>query len=137
FEAFTNPSAGILMVWQYTGTNEKSGAEWDRLVHFLKGPLFRLEDLGNLNHVRKLKRLDEYLKNKANPFQEEYGWRKSTVKIRLPKEKEKFHSEADVPELKIPGVHHRYLTDLIMRMFENEVSNTFNMTPFQQYWKTP
>ncbi|KIK32450.1 hypothetical protein CY34DRAFT_101489, partial [Suillus luteus UH-Slu-Lm8-n1] len=45
FEAFTNPSAGILMAWQYTGTNEKSGAEWDRLVQFLKDPLFRLEDL--------------------------------------------------------------------------------------------
>ncbi|KAG2062495.1 hypothetical protein BDR04DRAFT_1165116 [Suillus decipiens] len=45
FEAFTNPSAGILMAWQYTGINEKSSAEWDRLVHFLKDPLFRLEDL--------------------------------------------------------------------------------------------
>ncbi|KAG1831448.1 hypothetical protein DFJ58DRAFT_872054 [Suillus subalutaceus] len=111
---------GILMAWQYTGMNEKSGAEWDCLVHFLKDPLLRLEDLGSLNHTRELKRLDEYLKNKANPFREEYGWRQSTVKIRLPKEKEKFKSENDVPELEIPGV-----------------SKTFNMTPFQQYWKTP
>ncbi|KAG2112883.1 hypothetical protein DEU56DRAFT_749192, partial [Suillus clintonianus] len=112
FEAFTNPSAGILMAWQ-------------------------LEDLNGLNHTRELKLLDEYLKNKSNPFQEEYGWRQSTVKIRLPKEKVKFASEADAPELEIPGVHHRCLTDLITHVFENEVSKTFNMTPFQQFWKTP
>ncbi|KAG1858669.1 hypothetical protein C8R48DRAFT_606204 [Suillus tomentosus] len=132
FEAFTNPSAGILMAWQYTGTNEKSGAEWDRL-----DLLFRPEDLHSLNHARELKRLDKYLKNKANPFQEEYGWHQSTVRIRLPKEKEKFKSENDAPELEIPGVHHRCLTDLITHVFENEVSKTFNMTPFQQYWRTP
>ncbi|KAG1818139.1 uncharacterized protein BJ212DRAFT_1269392, partial [Suillus subaureus] len=68
FEAFTNPSAGILMAWQYTGMNEKSNDEWDHLVQFLKDPFFRLEDLGSLNHTHKLRWLDEYLKNKANPF---------------------------------------------------------------------
>ncbi|KAG2062206.1 hypothetical protein BDR06DRAFT_978637 [Suillus hirtellus] len=75
--------------------------------------------------------------NLANPFQEQYRWHQLTVKIWLPKEKEKFQSENDAPELKILGVHHHCLTDLITQVFENEVSRTFNMTPFQQYWKTP
>jgi len=48
----------------------------------------------------------------------------------------KFPSEADAPELEIPGMFHRSLTDIITQVFENDVSQTFNMTPFNQFWTT-
>jgi len=137
FDAFTNPSSGLLMAWQYSGTNTKSAAELDRLVDFLQDPLFDSTDLNGFNHSREIKLLDKYLKDKSNPFREEFGWRQSSVKIRLPKEKWKVPSEADAPEIVIPGVHHRCLTDLITHVFENAVSTTFNMTPFDQFWTTP
>ncbi|KAG2737471.1 hypothetical protein P692DRAFT_201842935 [Suillus brevipes Sb2] len=87
--------------------------------------------------MREMKLLDKYIEDKSNPFREEYGWRQSTVKIRLPKEKRKFPSEADAPELEILGVHHRSLTDIITHVFESDVSQSFNMMPFDQFWTTP
>ena len=35
YSAFSSPSAGLLMCWQYSGTNEKSGAELNRLWSFV------------------------------------------------------------------------------------------------------
>ncbi|KAF8833191.1 hypothetical protein BDN67DRAFT_917478, partial [Paxillus ammoniavirescens] len=69
-----------------------------------------------------------------NPFREEHGWCKSSVPVRLPKEKVKC-TELDAPIMDIPGVHHRSLTDIITNVFQDPVAQTFNMTPFEQYWK--
>ncbi|KAG2074493.1 hypothetical protein BDR04DRAFT_1126810 [Suillus decipiens] len=53
----------------------------------------------------------------------EYVWHQSSVKIQLPKEKIKFASEADAPELKIPGIHHHSLTNIITNVL--------------RFWTTP
>jgi hypothetical protein len=137
FGAFTNPSSALLMAWHYSGTNAKSAAELNRLAEFLCDPRFKQADLVGFNHVRESKRLDKYLDGKLNPFHEYYGWQESTVKIRLPNEKAKFPSENDAPMLAISGVHHRSLIDIVTRVFEDDVSLLFNMTPFRQYWNTP
>ena len=39
FAPFTNPTCGLLMAWQYTGTNQKSAAELDQLVKIQMDPL--------------------------------------------------------------------------------------------------
>ncbi|KAG2337489.1 hypothetical protein BDR05DRAFT_978478 [Suillus weaverae] len=65
----------------------------------------------------------------------ENGWHCSLVKICLPTEKEKFTSEEEAPEMEIPGVYHCSLTDIIMSVFQDSISCTFHMTPFQQQWK--
>jgi hypothetical protein len=135
FDAFTNPTCGLLMAWQYAGTGLNSAAHFDRLGTFLDDPLFRQKDAVGVTHARESKLLDKYLDDKSNPFQEVYGWRESTVRIRLPKEKQKWASEEDAPELEIPGVYHRSLVDVITAVFKDDVSQTFNMTPFTQYWK--
>jgi hypothetical protein len=52
-------------------------------------------------------------------------------------EKKRFLSKADAPELSIPGMFHRLLTNIITHVFENDISQTFNMMPFEQFWTTP
>lgn len=135
FDAFTNPSCGLLMAWQYSGSNTKSAAEFDRLATFMKDPLYCAEDVHGITHTREAKLLDDYLDDKANPFCEEHGWQQSTARIRLPKENVSWKSEDDAPELEIPGVYHRSLIDIITAVFEDDIAKTFNMTPFSQYWK--
>ncbi|KAH7921017.1 hypothetical protein BV22DRAFT_1107414 [Leucogyrophana mollusca] len=135
FAPFTNPSCGLLMAWHYSGSNDKSTIELDRLSAFLQDPLFDPKDLPGFNHAREAKLLDNYLKNKANPFREENGWQRSTVRIRFPKERTTWPSETDAPELEIPNVLHRSLSDIITSVFQDDVSTTFHMTPFRQYWK--
>ncbi|KAG1831918.1 hypothetical protein F4604DRAFT_1606465 [Suillus subluteus] len=126
------------MAWHYLGTNSNSGVNVNRLAEFLSSdPHCSLAHLSGFNFMREMKLFDKYIEDKSNPFQEEYGWRQSTVKIQLPKEKTKFPSEADAPELEITGVHHRSLTDIITHVFESDVSQSFNMTPFNQFWTTP
>ncbi|KAG2134481.1 hypothetical protein DEU56DRAFT_738558, partial [Suillus clintonianus] len=116
FSGFSSPTAGLLFCWQYSGINSK-------------------EDARNYDDVREKRLLGDYLKDKSNPFRVENGWRSSSVKIRLPKEREKFPSEDEAPEMEIPGIYHRSITDIIASVFEDSVASTFHMTPFQQLWK--
>lgn len=135
FEAFSNPTSGLLMAWQYSGTNQKSVAELQHLCNFIGDPLFNSDDALTFSHTRESKNVDAYLQNKANPFRKEHGWRSSTVKIHLPKEGTKWPSETDAPELEIPGVYHRSITDIIKSVFQDNVAAMFNMTPYREYWK--
>jgi len=57
------------------------------------------------------------------------------ARICLPKEKQRWASEEDAPELEIPGVYHCSLFDIITAVFEDDVSQMFNIMPFSQHWK--
>jgi hypothetical protein len=135
FEAFSNPTSGLLMAYHYSGTGQQSVAELQRLMSFVSDPLFRHADALSFSHTREVKNMDAYLQDKANPFREEYGWHKSAVKIRLPKEGTKWPSETDAPELEIPGVYHRSIVDIIESIFTGNVTTTFNMIPYREYWQ--
>jgi hypothetical protein len=113
FSAFSSPTAGLLMCWQYSGTNAKSAAELNCLATFIDDPLFNKEDAHGFSHTREKKLLNNFLKDKSNPFWTEHGWRQSSVDISLPKEKVKWNSEEDAPVLTIPGV---YRTQHILRI---------------------
>ncbi|KAF9232301.1 hypothetical protein BU15DRAFT_67584 [Melanogaster broomeanus] len=135
FAPFSNPTCGILMAWQYSGTNQKSGAELDRLAQLQTHPLYDPKDLAGFSHTREARLLDKYLDSEDNPFNETFGWRKSSVKIRLPNEKTKWPSEANAPQMTIDGVWHRDLVDIITESYQNPASTTFNTTPFTQHWR--
>jgi hypothetical protein len=125
------------MCWQYSGSNSKSSAEMKRLTReFLDHDQYSREDMQIFDDVREKRLIKEYLQDRSNPFRVENGWRCSSVKIRLPKEKVKFPSEEDAPELEITGVHHRSLTDVITSVFEDTIVSSFHLTPFHQQWKT-
>ncbi|KAG2140145.1 hypothetical protein DEU56DRAFT_735250 [Suillus clintonianus] len=117
YAAFSNPTSGLLMAYHYSGTGQ--------------------HDANSFSHTRESKNIDAYLEKKSNPFHQEYGWRQSAVKIRLPKEGEKWDAESEAPELEIPGVHHRSITDIIESVFQDDVATTFNMTPYREFWKSP
>jgi hypothetical protein len=136
FSAFSSPTAGLLLCWQYSGINSKSSAEMKRLARtFLNEDNYQREDARTYDDVREKRLLADYLKDKSNPFQIENGWCSSSVKIHLPKEREKFPSEDEAPEMEIPGVYHHSLTDIITSVFKDPIASTFHMTPFQQLWK--
>ncbi|KAG1840740.1 hypothetical protein F4604DRAFT_1598686 [Suillus subluteus] len=137
FSPFSSPTAGLLMCWQYSGANSKSSTKMKHLTRvFLDDDEYRKEDMRIFDDVQEKRLIKEYLKDRSNPFRVENGWRSSSVKIRLPKEKVKFTSEEDAPELEITGVHHRSLTDVIRSVFEDSIMSTFHLTPFHQQWKT-
>ncbi|KIM64583.1 hypothetical protein SCLCIDRAFT_23320 [Scleroderma citrinum Foug A] len=134
FAPFTNPTCGLLMAWQYTGMNQKSAAELDRLVKIQMDPLYNTEDLQGFTHTRKMKLLDKFLQKKDNLFHEEHGWKCSSVSFHLPKEKACFRTEADALTISVDGIYHRDLTDIIKSTFEDS-EHSFHMTPFTQHWK--
>jgi hypothetical protein len=73
FEAFSNPTSGLLMAYQYSGTGQQSVAELQWLTTFVGDPLFRHANALAFSHTWEVRNIDAYLQNKANPFQEEYG----------------------------------------------------------------
>ncbi|KIM68342.1 hypothetical protein SCLCIDRAFT_20244 [Scleroderma citrinum Foug A] len=47
FTPFTNLSCGLLMAWQYSGTNQKSAVELDQLAKIQMDPLYDSKDLAD------------------------------------------------------------------------------------------
>jgi hypothetical protein len=137
YEAFSNPTSGLLMAYHYSGTGQQSIAELQHLAKFIGDLLFDNSDANSFSHTWEAKNIDTYLEEKSNPFYKEYGWCQSAIKIRLPKEGEKWRTETEVPELEIFGVYHRSITDIIESVFQDDVATTFNMTPYCKFWKYP
>jgi hypothetical protein len=106
FARFTNPSCGLLMAYQYSGTSSGSANQLDQLPSVLNHPSFYAPDTHTFSHSCEANCLDKYLDTPDNPFHKKHGWKSSMVKIRLPKEKVCFNCEEDVLELEIPGVYH-------------------------------
>ncbi|KAG0696582.1 hypothetical protein DFH29DRAFT_1004423 [Suillus ampliporus] len=135
FDPFTNPMCGLMMTWCHTRTNKKSDAEVNRLARFHQHLNFALEDVPGFNCAHESKLMDAYLQDKTNPLQEEFGWCQSTITIHLPKEHQTWPSEKHAPELEVPGVYHCSLTSIICSTFKDDISKTFHMMPYSQYWK--
>jgi hypothetical protein len=106
YNAFSSPTAGLLMCWQYLGSTTKSAAETHHLTTFLDDDEYRREDACIFNIPCEKKLVKDYLMDTSNPFRMDNSWQKSSVKICLLKEKTKWPSEVDAPKLKIEGVHH-------------------------------
>jgi hypothetical protein len=125
FSAFSSPTAGLLFCWQYSGIDSKSSAEMKHLARtFLDDDDYQREDARTYDDVREKRLLMDYLKDKSNPFQIENGWCSSSVKIRLPKEREKFPSEDEAPEMEILGIYHCSIIDIITSIFEDSIAST-------------
>jgi hypothetical protein len=120
FAPFANSSIFRAMHWLYTGSNIKSAAELDRLIN----DVILAEDF-DANHfdngfstAREEHRLDEYRDNSAGLFDGNIR-RTSSVKLRIPKEKEKHDSEEATPEIVVEDIHHRSLVEVIRSAYED------------------
>ncbi|KIJ05403.1 hypothetical protein PAXINDRAFT_93527, partial [Paxillus involutus ATCC 200175] len=124
------------MCWQYSGSTSKSISELNRLWSYVNDPLFNPADEISFSHDRERKLIEKYLRDQSNPFRADHGWLRSSVEIPLIKEKVKFNSEDDpeIPKLTIDNILHRSIINIIKSVFEDSISSTFHMTPFQQFW---
>lgn len=74
WSGFSSPTAGLLMCWHYTGTNEKSGTELNCLWEFVTDPQFHLSAQDRFNHKHEKKIIENYLRNESNIFQANQSW---------------------------------------------------------------
>ena len=125
------------MCWQYSGLTTKSIAELQHLWILMKDPDFNPAAHATFSHDKERKNIQKYLNEEGNPFRAKHGWMQSKVTILLPKENVEYESEddPDIPTLSV-SVTHCSLINIIKSVFRDEVSKTFHLTPFEEYWKS-
>ncbi|KIJ10136.1 hypothetical protein PAXINDRAFT_86534 [Paxillus involutus ATCC 200175] len=125
YSAFSSPTAGLLMCWQYSGSNSKSATELNCLWSFIQDPEFDATLHTSFSHDHERKLIEKYLQDNSNPFKADHGWQTSSVPILLPKEKRKWKSELDtaIPTLTVVGVHHHDIINIIISVFEDPISH--------------
>lgn len=135
YSMFSNPTAGLLMLWQYSGSTMKSISELNRLAAYTGDPLFNPADALSFSHDRERKRISKYLQDESNPFRAEHGWMHTTLEVPLIKENVQYTSEDDlsIPLIDVKVVH-RSITEIMESIFKDAIASTFHMTPFQQFW---
>ncbi|KAG8217129.1 hypothetical protein J3R82DRAFT_5172 [Butyriboletus roseoflavus] len=118
--------------WNYSGSHLKSGIKANRFARLQQNPQYKTEELKKFSFTCKTKQLDDFLDSKANPFHSDYGWCKSTIEIKLPRHNVPSPSEFDAPQMKINGIWHHDIVNIITNTFQSETGLLFNMTPFSQ-----
>ena len=140
FLAFSSLTAALLMCWQYSGSNLKSAAELNCLwTNVIQDPKFDPKTTSIFNHDWERKFIEKYIHNESNPFKADHGWRCSSVPVHLPHERTCWklgEQDPAIPVLEVNGVYHHNLTNVITSVLEDNVAMPFNMTPFEQYWKS-
>lgn len=143
FAPFLNSTVARLMYWAHSGSNMKSLAELDRLVHdvVLKED-FEIAHLIDFSARRENERSDKSSAgtssapsdSSSKPSKPSDGWTNTSVKIRLPAYKHKVDSEDKAPEFEVPDVIFRPLLDVMKEAFEGPDFEQFHLTPFEHMW---
>ncbi|KAJ7580511.1 hypothetical protein C8J56DRAFT_795095, partial [Mycena floridula] len=126
FSPFLNSTIFKLITCFYE-TTTKSFVDLNRLVYnVLLDRVFNVDHLAGFDAGLEAKRLDsDDLDN----------WQESTVKIKLPQDGVEHDSEDKAPELKIPGVLHCDLLQIMISVYQDLSANAFNWKGFKQMWK--
>ncbi|KAJ7728802.1 hypothetical protein DFH07DRAFT_998550, partial [Mycena maculata] len=133
---FMNSTVARLMTWFHLGSNLKSIADLDSLVHdvLLKDD-FDPAHLGNFSTARENKRLDDCTPNGSaddSPAPPD-GWKTASIKIKLPAPKVCV-AEADAAEFEVEGLIYRPLLDVMVEAFQGPAFQEFHTTPFEYRW---
>ncbi|THG95202.1 hypothetical protein EW026_g6403 [Hermanssonia centrifuga] len=132
FTPFLNSTVFRLMHWAYTGSNQKSTGEIERLVHdVLLSPDFDREHLEGFRMGREERRLDEHATSTNANFNIDDGWHEASINIPLPKERTRHDSEEQAPHLEVKGVWHRKLLDVIITAYREKSVRQLVFTPYQ------
>ncbi|OBZ71546.1 hypothetical protein A0H81_08956 [Grifola frondosa] len=122
------------MTWFYSGSPYKSAGELQRLVKdVLTAPDFDAADLEGFRASKELQRLDNFT-DTSGAFSASDGWRQESFRIKVPKEKTSWPSEADAPEFEVEGFFSRDLLETVTAACRNLTSCKFNWIPFQLFW---
>jgi hypothetical protein len=138
FSAFSSPTAGLLTCWHFSGSTAKTKKETNRLWRYIKDPAFNPSEELAFSLDRECTVIKRYLQDDSNPFRAQHGWIQSSFDFPLVKEGVKYISETDpvIPFIRIKNVIHRSITDIIKSVFADDISSTFHITPFEQFWTT-
>ncbi|KAG6827318.1 hypothetical protein H0H92_012339 [Tricholoma furcatifolium] len=136
FAPFNNSTTFLLKHWQLTGSNLKSDAEIDRLVHdYMQRPDWQVEDLRKFSAGTESRRLDHFMNQPSLPFSVKDGWKHSSIKISVPGDGVKFKSEEEAHVFEVPGLAHRSLREVIAGVLNSPAASTFVVHPFKPYWQ--
>ncbi|TEB12649.1 hypothetical protein FA13DRAFT_1823627 [Coprinellus micaceus] len=135
---FLSSSVFRLVQYYYATISDRSVQGFNHFVwHVLKAKDFHIEDVpDDFNLRRECNRLDEYKEaTTTTPFMHSSCWHETTVDFAISCERQKLDSEDQAPRLKVDGVLHRKLIEVIKTAFEGPDSATYQYTPTQTYWK--
>lgn len=127
---FSNWSIWAVLNWMWTGSQRKSAAELDRLVHdVILDPRFTPADLNGFNTARETEKLDRHL-----TFQGD-GWIESDVSFSVPDGKpHKSPSDSPIPIFTVSGLHRRSIIAVIRTIWSDTSSRFFHFYPFKLFW---
>ena len=137
YHPFSNPTAAAMMVAHHLGGPVQSEQKTDQIARILAslGSELNHLDLSNFKTAVEHKKLDAYLANAPESmFHREDGWQESSVKIRLPLDKNKM-LESNAAEFEVAGVFHRDIINVISLAYQSDAVRTFDHIPFKHYWK--
>ena len=129
-DLFMNVTIALLIQWFCSGTGQKSTADVQHLIDdVILHEDFNAEDLQGVKLAQELKKLDAFgLSLKGQ------GWKEGSVKISVPWPKEKV-SESKAPEFEVEGLLYRDLTDIITSACQDNTTDSFHTTPFEEMWQ--
>ncbi|KAJ3526631.1 hypothetical protein NMY22_g10092 [Coprinellus aureogranulatus] len=134
------PNSSVFRLVQqfYTGMQDRSVRAFNYFVrHVLKAKDFNIDDVpDDFDVLKECKKLDGYEEDAAtDPFMHSSSWRKTTVEFPMSCEHVKHASEARAPRLKVEGVLHRSLIEVITSAFQGPDSASYQYTPVQAFWQ--
>ncbi|KAK6985044.1 GLOBIN domain-containing protein [Favolaschia claudopus] len=130
---FFNATIARLMAWFHLGSNTKSIADLDALVHdVMLAEDYDPAHLQDFSAARENKRLDDYVSDiVSNPFALREGWKTCSVKITVPAPKMAI-KEKDSVQFEVKGFVYRPLLDVMVESFQSPLFNHYHTTPFEQ-----
>ncbi|KAJ2935345.1 hypothetical protein H1R20_g1749, partial [Candolleomyces eurysporus] len=127
-----NRTFSLLAEWQFTGSNEKSNAEMDRLANnVFSDPNFDLEDARRFKAQRVANEIDKNQEKQKDRSRNSFLGRSKEISVPI-----------DVPSgsptepprtFNIPGLHYRSLTDLIRAAFAHPLAAQFHFSPYKLF----
>ncbi|OCB88193.1 hypothetical protein A7U60_g4712 [Sanghuangporus baumii] len=135
YAPFKNFTSFLVTKWANRPVDKKTLEEIDELIQgVILHPLFKLEDLRDYSAKAAHDQLDKY--NNENLFMESDGWREGSVKLKLPAEDGKRHSEGEIgaPEVEIKGIYYRPITLMIYNALDNPNASPFHFLPYKEFW---
>lgn len=137
FAPFLNATVFRLISWFYNGTNVKSLADLDRLVHdVILAPDFDRAGLEGFRAVKEVERIDEHQgdpNDLESAFLAAAGWKETTVQIRLPADGILHASEDEAPLFNIPGLFYRKPLEVLWSALCETSAEQFHLSPFHTY----
>ena len=135
FAPLSSPTSFRILNWFYGGSRQKSQAELNSLLeNVLRAEDFSLDEVGNFKLAHEMALLDS-VDDPSAPFANENIWKKSTIRIPLPCEREKFPSEDAAHKLRIRDVRYRSLLEVMRTGAKDESAKSWHNTLYKMFWK--